>query len=121
MKVNESLYNLLPVNQFIPAVCQGVIGLQTRKDWQYNYIVEKTSDRHTSITTSCERKFLQLFNADCKTPIAGYAEIQGNDLYFTGMFTDRSGKAVIRSSFAAIEKSEELAINVAEQINKCIL
>jgi len=121
LRIDEGLYSLLSYQQFIPAICQGVIGLQTRKDWKYNELVMKSSHELTTITTRCERRFLQFFNADCKTPIAGYARIQGDSLNFTGMFAGKDGGAVIKSSSGEIKKPEELANQVAEQIKKCIL
>ena len=117
--VDSSLYTMLPIEEFIPAACQGVIGLQTRKDWQYGELVAKSGDQETTVTTRCERKFLQYFNADCKTPIAAYAQISGDKLHFMGMLIDKSGNPVIKSASGMIGSAEELAIEVALEIKKC--
>lgn len=118
--VDSSFYTLLPIEQFIPAACQGVIGLQIRKDWQYMGPVTKSSDNETIVTTECERKFLQLFGADCKTPIAAYAQIREDKLYFTGMFADQRGNPCIKFGVGEISNAEALATQVADEIVKCI-
>lgn len=118
--VDTSLYVLLSTDQFIPAACQGVIGLQTRLDWQYNNLVGKCADKEATITTNCERKFLQFFNADCKTPIAAFAQIKEKKLHFTGMFSNNMGDPIVKFAIGEISEGEELAIKVASEIKRCI-
>jgi hydroxymethylbilane synthase len=119
--IDKALYHSLPVDSFIPAACQGVIGLQTRVNWQYNYLVEQSSHLETTITTECERAFLQCFNADCKTPIAAYARIQAKELYFTGMYSNLLGNTTIKSGSTNLDDGEALAIKIANEIKRCIL
>src|SRR5581483_7132843 len=62
--------------EFLPAVAQGAIGIETRAD---NARVRDALVRidHVPTTTAvaCERAFLAALDGSCKTPIAGYASL----------------------------------------------
>jgi len=120
LSVDKNLYSLLPPEQFLPAVCQGVIGLQTRQGWKYNNLVSRTSDKDTEITTICERRFLEYFNADCKTPIAGFAQIKQEKLHFTGMYIDKKGTAIFDTGEGDLDNPALIAKLIAQKIEKCI-
>jgi hydroxymethylbilane synthase len=118
--IDNGKYHPLLAIKFIPAICQGVIGLQSREDFKYNYLITKISDFDASVTSVCEREFLKFFNADCKTPIAGFAEIKADKLYFTGMYQAPGGEGVVESAWGNISEPKILAIKVAELINSKI-
>ena len=120
LAIDEQLYTPLSTEQFIPAICQGVIGLQSRVDFNFNDLIAKTSNKEAEITSNCERAFLKYFNADCKTPIAGFARIQANQLFFTGMYQNANKLPIIETAIGDILNPEDLAISVATKISSCI-
>ena len=64
----------LPVSEFYPALGQGAIALETRRDDpQYYPLVAAVNDAATSRSIRCERAFLDLLKADCSVPVGGYA------------------------------------------------
>ncbi len=69
------------INEILPAVGQGVIAVQCRKDDKLIYdIIKKINDRETSLCAKAERKMLQTIGGDCETAVGGLAEIHNNNL-----------------------------------------
>lgn len=69
----------LPVDAFPPALGQGAIALECRKeDTAVLEMVARVNHEPTSRCISCERAFLNLLQADCSVPVGGYAEINAD-------------------------------------------
>ena len=68
-------------NEMLPAVGQGIIAVQCRKDDKLiSDIIKKINDRETSLCAKAERKMLQTIGGDCETAVGGLAEIHNNNL-----------------------------------------
>ena len=64
----------LPVEDFPPALGQGIIALETRADdAAATALVSAVNHVPTSRCMRAERRFLDLLNADCSVPVAGLA------------------------------------------------
>lgn len=64
----------LPVESFPPALGQGAIALETRRDDAvFEKLVAAVNDEPTSRCIRCERRFLHLLQADCSVPVGGFA------------------------------------------------
>jgi hydroxymethylbilane synthase len=76
---------LLEIDQFLPAVGQGAIGITARPD-DDNALKALAPILHaeTGEALACERAFLAVLDGSCKTPIAGYAKRDGAVLSFRG-------------------------------------
>ena len=69
----------LPVEDFPPALGQGAIALECRRDDTAALaMVRKVNHEPTFRCISCERSFLNLLQADCSVPVGGYAEINAD-------------------------------------------
>ena len=67
---------VLDTDIMIPAVAQGVIGIEVREeDEALQKILKIFSHRETEKTVHIEHQFLRGFGGDCTTPIAGLAQI----------------------------------------------
>jgi hydroxymethylbilane synthase len=76
---------LLSIDDFLPAVGQGAIGLTARPDDGKTLdALAAILDAATGEAVSCERAFLTVLDGSCKTPIAGYAQAEGGRLAFRG-------------------------------------
>ena len=68
-------------NEMLPAVGQGIIAVQCRKDDKLiSDIIKKINDRETSLCAIAERKMLQTIGGDCETAVGGLAEVHNNNL-----------------------------------------
>jgi hydroxymethylbilane synthase len=69
------------IGEILPAVGQGIIAVQCRKDDKLiSEIIKKIEDKETSLCAKAERKMLQTIGGDCETAIGGLAEIHNNNL-----------------------------------------
>ncbi len=70
----------LPVQEFPPALGQGAIALECRKDdARATEMISRVNHLPTYRCISCERAFLNLLQADCSVPVGGYAEINADN------------------------------------------
>ena len=118
--INNDCIIPLSTNIFIPAIAQGVIGLQVKKDFKFIDLVRNTSDPNTEITTICERELMKSLEADCKTPIAGYATIEGSSLFFNAMYKKKDKFVKILGERGYISDPKSLAYHVCEKIRSKI-
>ena len=92
--LTEHATHVMSVEEFLPAVAQGAIGLEAREgDKHTRDILARIDHADTSIAVSCERAFLAELDGSCKTPIAGHATLQGNTLHFRGLIARPDGGA----------------------------
>jgi hydroxymethylbilane synthase len=83
---------VLGVDEFLPAVGQGVIGIETRvNDNKTRALVAAINDANTMTALSAERAYLAVLDGSCRTPIAGHATIAGGTLRFRGMILRPDG------------------------------
>ena len=92
--LTEHATHVMSVEEFLPAVAQGAIGLEARADDKRTRdILARIDHADTSIAVSCERAFLAELDGSCKTPIAGHATLDGNTLHFRGLIARPDGGA----------------------------
>jgi hydroxymethylbilane synthase len=83
---------ILGTDEFLPAVGQGVIGIEIRAaDTRISELVAAIDHRDTSIALATERAFLAVLDGTCRSPIAGHATIAGERLHFRGMIVRPDG------------------------------
>jgi hydroxymethylbilane synthase len=83
---------VLDPDQFLPAVGQGAIAIETRaNDEATRRILDTINDAATLTAVTAERAFLAVLDGSCKTPIAGHASITGPSLSFRGLIARPDG------------------------------
>lgn len=81
----------------LPAVAQGAIGIQCRSsDNDIVEILRGLNDPDTEDCVKCERAFLAELDGNCRTPIAGQAQVSRSGiLRFQGMIAKADGSDVL--------------------------
>jgi hydroxymethylbilane synthase len=102
----------------LPAIGQGAIGIECRvDDSDINTFVKALDDEETTIRVTAERAMNARLNGGCQVPIAGFAEIQGDQLVMRGLVGSPDGKLLYRAerqgSFA---QAEEIGIAIADDL-----
>ncbi len=86
--------NIMSAGEFLPAVGQGAIGIEVRKDNAHVCdVLARIDHADTSVAVACERAFLAALDGSCKTPIAGHATISGDTVQFRGLIARPDGGA----------------------------
>src|ERR1700690_134366 len=90
----EHATKIMSAEEFLPAVGQGAIGIETREsDTRTREILACIDHADTSTALACERAFLAVLDGSCKTPIGGHADISGDTIHFRGLIARPDGAA----------------------------
>lgn len=100
----------LPTDMFLPAVAQGAIGLEVRKeDKKTQDLLLPLNHKETRICITAERAFLRVMDGSCRTPIAALAEIDGVSLHVKGQILMPDGSLSFEHSVSgSIDEPEKL-------------
>jgi len=83
---------ILSVDEFLPAVGQGAIGIETREDdRRTRELLAAIDHADTAAALACERAFLGVLDGSCRTPIGGHATVSGERMRFRGMIVKPDG------------------------------
>ena len=83
---------ILEADEFLPAVGQGAIGIETRaNDDARRALVAAVDDADTATAIAAERAFLRVLDGSCRTPIGGHARLSGDTIRFRGMIIRPDG------------------------------
>jgi hydroxymethylbilane synthase len=83
----------IPVEEMLPAVAQGAIGLQTREgDQATRALVAALDHLQSRQAITAERAFLARLDGSCRTPIAALATLKGALVHFRGMLLTPDGR-----------------------------
>jgi hydroxymethylbilane synthase len=89
----------LSVEEFPPAVGQGILGVEIRDgDAQTLELLRAVDDTRTRMEAVAERSLLRGLAAGCHTPVAGHARVDGSELALTGLVSSLDGRVVVRGS-----------------------
>ena len=70
----------VPVEEMLPAVCQGIVGVERRgDDDRIAELLVRLNDADASVQAAGERELLAGLDGSCRTPIAAYGDIDGTD------------------------------------------
>jgi hydroxymethylbilane synthase len=84
--------NFIDLDWMIPAPAQGAIVVQCReKDGITQSLKKILNHFHSEVTTTVERDFMNKIEAGCSSPIGGIAEVQGEEIHFTGLIISIDG------------------------------
>jgi hydroxymethylbilane synthase len=90
---------VLDVNEFLPAVGQGAIGIETRADdARTRELLAAINHADTFSALAAERAFLAVLDGSCRTPIGGHATISGGRLRLRGMVVKPDGSEAFEAT-----------------------
>jgi len=93
--------SLLTPEQMLPAIGQGAIGIECRQqDRQTLALIETLDDPDTHSRLDAERAFNQRLEGGCQVPIAGYAELEGDQLRLRGLVGKEDGSQILRGEIS---------------------
>jgi len=82
----------------LPAIGQGAIGIECRSDdTEINEFLAVLHDPETALCVTAERAMNARLSGGCQVPIAGFAELQGEQLLMRGLVGSPDGSVLYRS------------------------
>lgn len=89
---SDKITSLIETDEMLPAVAQGAIGIERRADdEEMAGLLAPLNDGPTSLRLAAERAFLKQLDGSCRTPIAGLAELFGDEIIFRGQILSPDG------------------------------
>ena len=92
LKLDKKISFIFNCEHILPAVGQGIIAVQCRKEDKIKNLIKKINDNTTSLCAIAERKMLQTIGGDCDTAIGGLAEIENHNLKLKAQLFSDSGQ-----------------------------
>ncbi len=109
---------LLSVEEFLPAVGQGILGVEMRAaDQHLPQVFQALDDGAARAEALAERAFLRRLGAGCHTPVAGLARHAGATVEMDGLVSSPDGRIVIRGKTrGAMERAAAVGESLADQL-----
>ena len=119
LNLGEKISIIFEVDKILPAIGQGIIAAQCRKNDDYvKDLLKKINDKETSICALAERSLLKTVGGDCDTAIGGLAVINGDTIKLKAeLFSDDGSE----SFFFEITGKDDDAINLGRLAGKKLL
>jgi hydroxymethylbilane synthase len=99
LDLTDAIATVMSAEEFLPAVGQGAIVVETRADdTRTRDLLARIDHADTAVALSCERAFLAVLDGSCRAPIAGHAILSGDALAFRGMIFKPDGSQCFETS-----------------------
>jgi hydroxymethylbilane synthase len=108
----------LDPNICLPAVTQGVIGIECRQsDASTIEFLRALEDPAARKVMDAERAYASRLGGSCQSPIAAYAELEGNRITLRGLVAEPDGSRLLKDSLSgSAENPAALGRQLAERI-----
>ncbi|WP_420467563.1 hydroxymethylbilane synthase [Panacagrimonas sp.] len=114
----DRIREALDVARFIPAIGQGIVGIEARADDAHTRELLAPLDHAGARTRlAAERALNARLGGACSVPVAGHAVLQGAQLQLDAMVGSPDGRHVVRAKLqGAPAAAAELGVTLAEQL-----
>lgn len=116
--LHERIRYELPPEVSLPAVGQGAVGIECRADdAETKALLAPLNDADTWDRVVAERAMNRRLEGGCQVPIAGYAELQGDELWLRALVASEDGTEVLRVEGRAPRgEAQQLGIGLGDQL-----
>ena len=120
LKLEENIKHIFSAEEMLPAVGQGIIAAQCRKDdMNIIQILKKINNEETKQCATAERSLLKTIGGDCDTAVGGLATIQKNELTLSAqLFSDNGDQDYIYKTKGRKEDGADIGVIVGTELLK---
>ncbi len=118
LKLSAPKMEILGPPRFLPAVAQGALGIEYRRDRpEMAELLAFLNHPATAAQVAAERGFLTGLDGGCQVPIAAWSQLDGDTLTLTGFVAGVNGENPIRlSAVGSTAKAWDLGAGLAQQV-----
>lgn len=118
LEMQDRIRSRIPPEQSLPSVGQGAVGIECRVgDERIESLIAPLNDHDTHTRLLAERGMNNRLNGGCQVPIAGYALLEGDEIYLRGLVGRPDGSEVVRGEIRGPrEQAETLGKSLAEDL-----
>jgi len=120
LNLGNEIKEVFTTDQMLPAIGQGVIALQCKKDDQKTLnILEEVNDKETYYCIQAERALLEAIGGDCNTAIGGLAELSNEKISLKSQLFSNDGKKKFEfQSSGHFKEAKEIGYKVGKELLK---
>ena len=120
LNLGNQVKEVFSTDQMLPAIGQGTIALQCKKDDQKTLnILKAINDKETYCCIEAERALLEAIGGDCNTAIGGLAKLSNNTIFLKSELFSNDGKKKFEcQSPGHFKKAKELGYRVGKELLK---
>jgi hydroxymethylbilane synthase len=118
LEYHDKVTDVIDVEDMIPAVCQGILGIEVRRDdAESKALLDFLRHGETETRVKCERAFLRRLEGGCQAPIAGHSVIENGMISMKGLVADLAGEIFIEAENKGdLAEAELIGYELAESI-----
>lgn len=114
--LTERISRYFTPDEMIPAAGQGILAVQGIRNNDYSFL-EGYCNKEAWICGNAERAYVRYLNGGCSSPVAAYAEIEGDEIFIRGLYYSEEKKSFRTGSIRGKkEEGETLGVTLAKQL-----
>ena len=119
--LTDAASSIFSVDEFLPAVGQGIVAIETRADDRATRAVLDALDHaETATAFAAERAFLEELDGSCRTPIAGHASVADGRVRLRGLIAKPDGSAAFECAReGAASEAAALGRDAGAELKRC--
>jgi len=120
LNLEDEVKEVFTTSQMLPAIGQGAIALQCKKDDQKTLNILKTiNDKETYYCIEAERALLEAIGGDCDTAIGGLAKLSNKKIFLKSeLFSNDGNKKFEFQSSGHFKEAKEIGYKVGKELLK---
>ena len=120
LNLGNQVKEIFTTDQMLPAIGQGTIALQCKKDDQKTLnILQSVNDKETYYCIQAERALLEAIGGDCDTAIAGIAKLSNQKISLKSeLFSNDGNKKFEFQSSGHFKEAKEIGYKVGKELLK---
>jgi hydroxymethylbilane synthase len=114
----ERIRAAIEPEECLPAIGQGVLGIEIRSDDdELRELIAPLAHAETTLRITAERALNKTLNGGCQVPIAGYAVLEGEQLFVRGLVGEPDGSEILRAEVRGhSDQAHDLGVDLARQL-----
>ena len=120
LNLENQVKEIFTIEQMLPAIGQGTIALQCKKDDQKTLsILKAINDKETYYCIQAERALLEAIGGDCDTAIGGLAKLSNDKIFLKSELFSNDGKKKFEfQSTGSLSEAKEIGYKVGKELLK---
>ena len=120
LNLENEVKEIFSTDQMLPAIGQGAIALQCRKDDHKTLnIVKMINDKESYCCIQAERALLEAIGGDCDTAVGGLAKLLNKKIILKSeLFSNDGNKKFVVENSGSFKEAREIGYKVGEELLK---
>jgi hydroxymethylbilane synthase len=118
LELESRITQYIPTDLILPAIGQGAVGIECREgDIETLELIKPLNHQETNIRVSAERALNHRLEGGCQVPIAGFAELEDNQLVMRALVGSPDGERIVDGQISGpTDQAESLGTTLADDL-----